>query len=176
MITLSPEQKIQVKKDIIAKAREEGFHLITQLAYILATIHFETVDTFTPKVSNYWREHPDTFNKINKPEIYPYYARGYTLVLEGKPNYSKLTYALKHDLINYPMLLSTPTVALEALLFMFKGGCLTNIKLEEFINEKKFNFKRARYSLDKEGAFKCDIATLADYYYNILRENPYEYG
>lgn len=114
--------------------------LKTQIAYVLATVQWETAQTFEPVREAYWLS--ETWRK-NNLRYYPYYGRGY-VQLTWKGNYQKYSGILGIDLVNHPDLAMNENVALFILVHGFKTGTFTGRKISDYINRSKTDFVNAR--------------------------------
>ena len=116
-----------------------GLPLKTQKAYCLATVQWETNDTFQPVREAYWQT--ETWRK--GLWYYPYYGRGYVQLTHAF-NYRRYGQILGLDLINKPDQAMNPNVALFILVHGMKTGNFTGRKMEDYINLTLTDFNRAR--------------------------------
>jgi predicted chitinase len=114
--------------------------LNTQMAYVLATVEWETAQTFRPVKEAFWMS--EDWRKQNL-RYYPYYGRGY-VQLTWENNYSKYSQILGIDLVNNPDKAMDSDVALFVLTHGFKTGAFTGRKIGEFININQTDFVSAR--------------------------------
>jgi|NOAtaT_7_FD_contig_31_1063947_length_1638_multi_7_in_0_out_0_3 hypothetical protein len=138
----------ELRTNLIAEAAKVGLTLKTQLAYMMATIEWETAGTFEPVREAFWlSEH---WRSVNF-RYYPYYGRGY-VQLTWKDNYSKYSGITGLDLVGNPDLAMQPEVSLTILVDGFKHGRFTTRYLEEFVNGTNtdyFNARKCINGLDK---------------------------
>ena len=127
---------------------------LDQLAYVLATVKWETAHTMQPI-----KEYGSTAYLKSKP-YWPYYGRG-LVQLTWKDNYAK--YGLE----------KTPDKALEwdsSLFVLFDGmtkGLFTGKKLDDYINDNKRDYINARRIINGTDRAK-EIAQIADAYRTAL--------
>ena len=134
-----------------------------QIAYVLATVHHETNNTFKPVREAYWLKDPDAYLKKNHPEYYPYYGRGY-VQLTWKANYADYGKLLDVDLIGSPDLVLEPQIALFVLVHGFRSGSFTKKhKLADHVNASKTDFLKARRCINGDDR-AADIAKIAEKY------------
>jgi predicted chitinase len=111
-----------------------------QIAYVLASVQWETAQTFQPVREAYWRN--ETWRQINLA-YQPYYGRGY-VQLTWHNNYQKYSDILSLDLVNNPDLALEPNVALFVLVHGLKTGSFTGRKITDYINDSTTDFVGAR--------------------------------
>lgn len=144
---------------IRAESLKQGLGLPEQVAYVLATVEWETNRTFKPVREAYWKS--EEWRRRNL-RYYPYYGRGY-VQLTWEANYRKYAKILGIDLVGNPDLALEPEIALFILVHGFKTGAFTGKKLEDFVKEDGYDFIQARRcinALDKAE----EIAALAEKY------------
>lgn len=122
------------------ECQAQGIGLKTQIAYVLATVQWETAQTFRPVREAYWMS--EDWRQRNF-RYYPYYGRGF-VQLTWRTNYSKYSRILGIDLVNKPDLAMNPNVALFILVHGFKTGAFTGRKITDFINNSRTNFVEVR--------------------------------
>ena len=140
----------------IINSRDQNYPDVSndQLAYVLATVKWETAHTMQPI-----KEYGSTSYLKSKP-YYPYYGRG-LVQLTWKDNYAK--YGLD----------KTPDKALEwesSLYVLFDGmtkGLFTGKKLSDYINDNKRDYINARRIINGTDRAK-EIAQIADAYRTAL--------
>ncbi len=131
--------------------------LNTQIAYVLATVKWETNKTFQPVREAYWKS--EEWRKDNL-KYYPYYGRGY-VQLTWENNYSNYADILGVDLVGNPDIAMQPEIALYVLVHGFQIGSFTGRKITDYIYEEKTDFINARRCIN--GLDKSDeIATIAE--------------
>jgi hypothetical protein len=155
--------KTELTQQLIKKAKELGLTLKTQWAYMMATIQWETADTFEPVREAFWLS--ENWRSRNL-RYYPYYGRGY-VQLTWEDNYEKYSGILGLPLVTQPDLAMKPGVALYILVHGFKHGIFTGFKLEEFVNSGKTDYYRARQCINGMDKAK-EIKAIAQEWENIL--------
>jgi len=138
------EYDFSTKEGTIAAIRAEsvkqGLTLLTQQAYVIATVRWETAGTFKPVREAYWKS--ESWRKANL-RYYPYYGRGYVQVT-WKTNYQKYAEVLGIDLVNNPDLALDSYNSLLILVHGFRTGAFTGKKITNYINENKIDYVNAR--------------------------------
>ncbi|WP_202945288.1 peptidoglycan-binding protein [Hahella chejuensis] len=129
-----------VKQAICGECRKQGIGLPQQIAYVLATVQWETAQTFEPVKEAFWLS--EEWRKHNL-RYYPYYGRGY-VQLTWENNYRKYQQLLGAPLVQDPDLAMQPEIALFVLTHGFMTGAFTGHKISDYINENKKDFINAR--------------------------------
>lgn len=143
------------------KAQEIG--LKTQIAYVLATVEWETARTFKPVREAFWLD--EEWRRENL-RYYPFYGRGFVQITWEK-NYKKYSDILGIDLVGKPDLAMNENVALFILVHGFKTGTFTGRKITDYISEFQTDFVNARRCIN--GTDKAEsIAKLAKKYLSKL--------
>ena len=155
--------KNSTKKAIIWECRNQGLKLKTQIAYVLATVDWETAHTFKPVKESFWMS--EGWRRRNL-RYYPYYGRGF-VQLTWKGNYKKYSKILGVDMVKNPKIAMRPNVALFILVHGFKTGAFTGKKLSKYINENKTDFRNARRCINGTDKSK-KIAKIAERYLSSL--------
>ena len=137
------------------KAQDIGLN--TQIAYVLATVQWETAQTFKPVREAFWRS--EDWRK-NNFRYYPYYGRGY-VQLTWKNNYQKYSQILGVDMVNNPDLAMDHNIALFILVHGFKTGTFTGRKITDYITRSQTDFVNARRCINGLD-HAHDIASLAE--------------
>jgi len=146
-------------KLIIDKCIELDVVNVNQIAYVLATVHHETNQTFKPVKEAYWLS--ETWRKENL-YYYPYYGRGFSQITHER-NYQVFEDLLGVPLVSEPNLALDFETSLEILVTGMSDGLFTGRKLSRYINDSKTDFKNARRIINgKDKAQR--IATLAEPY------------
>ena len=83
---------------IKSECAAQGIGLKPQMAYVLATVEWETNKTFKPVKEAYWLS--EDWRRANL-RYYPYYGRGF-VQLTWKNNYATYGQLLGVDLVNEP--------------------------------------------------------------------------
>ena len=125
---------------IEAECIRQGLALKTQIAYVLATVEWETGNTFRPVREAYWM--PEWWRK-RKFRYYPYYGRGY-VQLTWERNYRVYSDILGIDLVSNPDRAMEPAIACFILVHGFKHGTFTGRKITDYIRQGKTDFVGAR--------------------------------
>lgn len=117
-----------------------------QIAYILATVEWETNHTWLPVKEAYWTS--EKWRKKHLSRYYPYFGRGF-VQLTHKENYQKFSKLLGVDLVKHPDLALYPAYAVFVLVYGFKHGTFTGKKLDDYMNsEGNFDFVGARHIIN----------------------------
>lgn len=118
----------------------QGIGLDTQIAYVLATVKWETGHTFKPV-----REAPSKNEEWRRANLryYPYYGRGY-VQLTLQVNYERYSRLLGIDMVGNPDLALEHQTSLFILVHGFKTGAFTGRKISQYINKHETDFIRAR--------------------------------
>lgn len=131
----------------------------TQIAYVLATVEWETARTFKPVREAFWLS--EEWRKENL-RYFPFYGRGYVQITWER-NYKKYADILGVDLVGDADLAMNENVALFILVHGFKTGAFTGRKISDYINEFQTDFKNARRCINGID-HADDIANLARQY------------
>ena len=127
-------------KAIKAECRAQGLIYPQQQAYVLATVEWETAQTFKPVKEAYWMSEGWRQDHLR---YFPYYGRGF-VQLTWKSNYEKYSSILGVDMVSNPDLALNPDIALFILVHGFKTGAFTGRKITDYINDHKCDFVKAR--------------------------------
>lgn len=144
---------------IIWECSVQEIGLKTQIAYVLATVEWETARTFKPVKEAYWLS--EQWREENL-RYFPYYGRGFVQITWER-NYQKYADILGIDLVKNPDLAMNENVALFILVHGFKTGAFTGRKITDYIDETKTEFVDARRCINGTDHDE-DIATLARNY------------
>ena len=155
--------KIKNIKKIINKCLEKNVLNVNQIAYIIATVHHETNQTFFPVKEAYWLSEEWRENNLR---YFPYYGRGFVQITH-RANYEKFEELLEIPLVEEPNLALELENALEILVIGFRDGLFTGRKLSDYINEKKTDFKNARRIINRKDK-ATRIAILAESYVMLV--------
>ncbi len=126
---------------IRAECSRQGIGLDAQIAYVLATVQWETAGTFKPVKEAYWEE--EQWRATHLSSYYPYYGRGY-VQLTWKNNYATYGQLLSMDLVTSPDLALQAQVALFVLVHGFKTGAFTGRSITDYIDIRHTDFLNAR--------------------------------
>jgi predicted chitinase len=155
--------KQAVMDAIKAECKAHDIGLKPQIAYVLATVEWETAQTFKPVREAFWLT--EDWRKLNL-RYYPYYGRGY-VQLTWRNNYEKYSAILGVDLVTEPDNALDPKVALFVLVHGFKTGAFTGRKIGDFISEQQTDFINARRCINGRDRAH-DIEKLATKYLGTL--------
>ena len=149
------------------------------VAYTLATIKWETANTFKPisevgTDEELEKRYGGRLGNSEPGDGSRYKGRGYVL-LTGKRNYQRVSEVLglagtDSDLVKYPERVMDPEIAYRVAGAMMSQGLVTSKKLGDFINNQQTDYTNARkiiYGLDHAE----EIATSAKKFEQILRES-----
>lgn len=137
----------------------QEINLKTQIAYVLATVEWETARTFKPVREAFWLS--EDWRKENLL-YFPFYGRGFVQITWEK-NYKKYSDILEIDLVGMPDLAMNEIVALFILVHGFKIGAFTGRKISDYINKFETNFVDARRCINGTDHAE-DIAKSAEKY------------
>ncbi len=137
--------------------------LKTQIAYVCATVEWETARTFKPVREAFWLSEKWREDNLR---YFPYYGRGY-VQLTWENNYRKYSELLGIDMVGSPDLAMEENVALFILVHGFKTGGFTGRKITDYINESQTEFVDARRCINGTDHDE-DIAKLAENYVKIV--------
>ncbi len=134
----------------------QGTGLKTQIAYVLATVEWETAKTFKPVREAFWLS--EDWRRENLI-YYPFYGRGYVQFTWEK-NYEKYSEILGVDLVKNPDTALDGNISLFILVHGFKMGTFTGRKITDYINDFRTDFVEARRCINGTDHAN-DIANLA---------------
>ena len=97
------------------------------IAYILATVQWETASTFKPVKEAFWLS--EEWRKANL-RYYPYYGRGY-VQLTWETNYRKMSDALGLPIVEHPDIALKPKHAYDIMVTGMLSGMFTGQALRE---------------------------------------------
>lgn len=142
----------------------QGLTLISQKAYVLATVDHETNHTFEPVFEAYFLKNPIRY--LKKLRYAPYWGRGF-VQLTWLSNYRYYSKLLGVDLVKNPELASDPAIACYILVHGFRNGIFTGKRLTDYIRAGVTDFIGARRCINgKDKAAK--IAQQAKEYQAML--------
>jgi predicted chitinase len=151
--------KDNVIQAIAAECQGQEIGLKPQMAYVLATVEWETARTFKPVREAFWKS--EMWRRENL-RYYPYYGRGY-VQLTWQRNYATYAHLAGVDLVNDPDKAMDPTIALFILVHGFKTGTFTGRKISDYVNDHKTDFANARRCINGVD-HAADITKLAEKY------------
>jgi Putative peptidoglycan binding domain/Chitinase class I len=134
-----------------------------QIAYVVATVEWETARTFKPVREAFWKS--EAWRRENL-RYYPYYGRGF-VQLTWQRNYATYTHLLGVDLVNDPDKAMDPAIALFILVHGFKTGAFTGRKISDYVNDRVTDFINARRCINGVD-HAAGIARLAEKYLATL--------
>jgi len=154
------------KQAIIKECIKQEIILKTQQAYILATIQWETANTFKPVQEAFWKKtDAEEWRKLNL-RYYPFYGRGF-IQITWKKNYQIFSDILGVDLVYNPDLCLDPDISLFIAIYGFKNGVFTGVNIEKYINENQTDYLNARKCINGMDKAK-EISDIAKIYLNKL--------
>jgi len=134
-----------------------------QIAYVLATVQWETAQTFQPVREAFWQT--EAWREQNLG-YYPYYGRGY-VQLTWQSNYANYAKLLGVDLVGQPDLALSAVNALFILIQGFKTGAFTGRKITDYINSQGVDFVSARRCINGTDHAQ-DIANVAQTFVSTI--------
>lgn len=155
------------KEGIIQAIAEEcqvqAIGLKPQIAYVVATVEWETARTFQPVREAFWKS--EAWRRENL-RYYPYYGRGF-VQLTWQRNYATYAHLLGVDLVNDPDKAMDPAIAKFILVHGFKTGAFTGRKISDYVNDHQSDFVNARRCINGVD-HAAGIASLAEKYLATL--------
>lgn len=171
-LTSKKKEALKFLLDRLSKSKR--INTIPKHAYVLATIKWETADTFEP-ITEYGSE-----AYLKSKKYWPYIGRGY-VQLTWKHNYECFGKALNIDLVNNPHLANDKEIAWKILEMGMTDDyeTQTNIKivdpnftskvLEDYFNKDKCDYLNARNIINpKDYKSYKPIAEMAKKFYDCL--------
>ena len=153
------------KEETIRAIRNEcirqGLIYNTQIAYVLATVEWETARTYRPVREAYWKSEEWRRRHLR---YYPFYGRGF-VQLTWRRNYAKYSKITGLNLVKNPDIALQPNVALFILVHGFRRGTFSGRNIRQYINKNKTDFRNARRCINGTDRSK-EIAEIA---YRILK-------
>jgi predicted chitinase len=148
------------------EAIDQGLDLTAHVAYIWATVEWETDGEWQPiqekGPDSYFHKYDGrrSLGNTQPGDGLRFKGRGYVQIT-GRNNYTHYAKKLGVDLVNQPSLACQPAIALQILLDGFKTGAFTGKKLTDFINDQGTDYYNARMCIN--GHDRADrIAALAE--------------
>jgi hypothetical protein len=148
---------------IAGECQVQEIGLKPQIAYVVATVEWETARTFQPVREAFWKS--EAWRRANL-RYYPYYGRGF-VQLTWQRNYATYAHLLGVDLVNDPDKAMDPAIAKFILVHGFKTGAFTGRKISDYVNDRKTDFVNARRCINGVD-HAADIARLAEKYLATL--------
>jgi hypothetical protein len=157
------------EQSLVSACRENNVTDVAQLAYVLATVRWETAQTFKPLKEAYWLS--EDWRKKNL-QYYPYYGRG-LVQLTWKANYEKVATLIgDNDLVENPDKALDPKLAARIACVVLRDGIFGGKKLSDFIAANGVpDFPHARQIVNGMD-HASQIAAMADQYLLKLKANP----
>ena len=136
---------------IINECLRQGIVDNNQIAYVLATVQWETNHTYLPVREAYWLDDRHGFENAERiratnrtiRRYFPYYGRGF-VQLTWRANYAKYARLLDIDLVGDPDLALDAETAAFILAHGMRTGTYTTRKLSDYINSRRVDFRGAR--------------------------------
>ena len=141
------------------ECKSQGIGIKTQIAYVLATVEWETAQTFRPVKEAFWHRDAEQWRKDHL-RYYPYYGRGF-VQLTWRRNYERYSSILGVDLVSDPDMALNGDIALFILVHGFKTGTFTGRKITDYINNYQTDFARCRRCINGNDK-ATEIARLAE--------------
>lgn len=137
----------------------QGIGLPAQIAYVLATVEWETAKTFKPvREAFFLGDRAEEWRRKNL-NYYPFYGRGF-VQLTWRRNYQIYSEILEKDFVGNPDGVLNENISLFILVHGFKTGVFTGRKITDYINDRQTDFVEARRGIN--GTDRAhDIAHLA---------------
>ena len=138
---------------IKAECRKRGIGLPPQIAYVLATVDWETDHTFEPipekGPDSYFDRYEgrEDLGNVQPGDGLRFKGRGFVQIT-GRNNYQNYGRILGIDLVNHPDLALEPQTALFILVHGFRTGAFTGKKITDYINEEETDFYNARQCIN----------------------------
>ena len=149
--------------EIVDSCYRNDLELPEQIAYVIATVDWETNHTFKPVKEAYWLS--EGWRRRNL-RYYPYYGRGFVQITWDF-NYAKFSDILGVDLVSNPDLAMEIPNAVEILTYGFRHGTFTGRKLSQYVNEDYTDWYHARRCINGLNKAKS-IKNLAQKYLKTI--------
>lgn len=158
--------ELDARAAILVECEQQGLSLLTQQAYVLATVEHETNNTWLPVREAYWLS--EDWRRKNL-RYYPYYGRGYVQIT-WRTNYEKFGKILGIPLAEEPDLALQQDYARIILVHGFVQGLFTGKSLSMYVNSRQTDFVGARRCIN--GIDRAQhIADIANRWLTILEKN-----
>lgn len=140
---LTPDGVIALSQLFTFVEQEKSISDVRQVAYILATLRWETANSYRPTTTRGW-EH-DFAERYGGSR---YRGRGY-VPLVGEENYRRMNQALglagtPQDLLQHPENAVNPQIAFRTLTYGMLNGSFTGRKLGDYVSSEKADYVNAR--------------------------------
>lgn len=116
------------------------------LAYVLATVIWETNLQMQPVREAYWL--PEAWRKAHL-RYYPFYGRGFVQIT-WRDNYAKFSPIVGVDLVAHPDQALEPTISAKILIYGMEHGTFTGRKLADYFNAQKTDWTGARWIINAQ--------------------------
>ena len=148
---------------VIDECKKQGVTDKAQIAYILATMEWETAHTFRPVEEAFWLSDEWRYKHLRYA---PYWGRAYVQIT-WEANYERFGRLLGVDLLKHPDLALYPPYAAFILVYGMKYGSFTGKRLADYIYNGHNDFVGARKIIN--GTDKAHtIASIAKEYLEKL--------
>lgn len=140
-----------------------------QLAYLLATVDYQTRGTFSANSEEQLPlgiDHPEDILAQNL-RASGFHGRGYS-GLRGKDLYIGMSQIVGQDLVNNPAKLSDPQVSYNVFIEGVMNGLFTGKRLTDYINAQQSDFYNARNTMTVDHNGAKDIMVMANRYLEEL--------
>ena len=131
---------------LLSKFDNENFSA-EQVAYMLATVKWETAHTFQPIEErggyNYFKYLIGKLGIRNLIEANKFKGRGY-IMITGRTNFEKFSLIMGIDFITNPELVREPENAYKIMIYGFVNGTFTGKKITDYIDGDKLDYFNAR--------------------------------
>ena len=140
----------ETKAETIRIIREEctlqGIVNKSQIAYVLATVEWETAHTWKPVKEAFWCSEAWRTKHLRYA---PYFGRGYCQIT-WRENYEKFGKLLGVDLVRHPNLALYPQYASFIIVYGMKHGTFTGKCLDDYVDNdtRNFDFVGARHIIN----------------------------
>ncbi|MBK7447860.1 MAG: hypothetical protein IPJ45_17920 [Ignavibacteria bacterium] len=127
---------------LLSKFDNENFSA-EQVAYMLATVKWETAHTFQPIEErggyNYFKYLIGKLGIRNLIEANKFKGRGY-IMITGRTNFEKFSLIMGIDFITNPELVREPENAYKIMIYGFVNGTFTGKKITDYIDGDKLDY------------------------------------
>ena len=182
---LTDETKTALTQIFSFLEQDKAMQNLCHVAYILATIKYETAGSFIPlaefgDVSSFNKYDPGTsigkrLGNIERGDGFRFRGRGF-IQITGRYNYKKLNDLLglagtDDDIVENPDKVLAPSIAYRILAHGMTQGTFTSKKLTDYVNHDKCDYKHARRIVSGGLVDAEEIADDAKAFEAILRKS-----